>query len=94
MSKNTCFEPKIRSLGHFWRFRAALVSRISGLRLVETPYPSPSSGRTPLPLQHLWGGHLIKPLEKRHCSYLSSIGTKLNVDIVPRFCCLALPVHG
>ena len=40
------------------------------------------------------GGHLIKPLEKRHCSYLSSIGTKLNVDIVPRFCCLALPVHG
>ena len=92
MSKNTCFEPKTRNLGHFWHFRAALVSKISGLRLVGTPYPLPPSGRTPL--QHLWGGHLIKPLEKRHCSYLSSIGTKLNVDIVPRFCCLALPVYG
>ena len=94
MSKNTCFEPKMRSLGYFWRFRAALVSKISGLRLVGTPYPSPSSGRTPSPYNISGGGHLIKPLEKRHCSYLPSIGTKLNVDIVPRFCCLALPAHG
>ena len=91
MSKNTCFEPKTRNLGHFWRFRAALVSKISGLRLVGTPHPTPYGSDPPTTSR---GGHLIKPLEKRHCSYLSSIGTKLNVDIVPRFCCLALPVHG
>ena len=49
---NTCFEPKTRNLGHFWRFRAALVSKISGLRLVGTPYPPLRVGP---PLQNLGG---------------------------------------